>query len=1165
MEVAATSGFATNSEVEQLRTRLAELEQTAARRARELTALHEIALEIGQLTDLTTLLQTIVKKAASLLNAHMGGLYLVHPESQTLELVVAHNLPGIVTGTILNMGEGLSGRIAQTGQVQTVPDYQAWPGQAAVYAGAPFRRVVGVPLKVNDKVIGVINITDDQQTGDFAEDEVRLVTLFAEQAATAVEKARLLAGVQRDLAERRRAEQVQSSLYRITEAVHTTQNLDELYRSIHGIIADLMPARNFYIALYDEVTDLINFPYLVDELDDSSPVQRPGKGLTAYVLRTGRPLFAPPEVFEEMVRRGDVELIGGPSIDWLGVPLKVQDKSIGVVVVQTYSTNVRLTEEHKDILVFVSSQIAMAIQRKGAEEALRSSERRFRDLLDAAQRQTQELALLDRVRTALTRELDLTAIFRTIVTAIAESFGYTLVSLYMLEGDTLVLQHQTGYEFIIDRIPTKSGITGRVARTGRPVLLEDVQTDPACLLAMDDIVSEVCVPLLDQGKVVGVLNVESTQGVNLSAADLRLMTALSEHISIAISRARLYTEARESAARLRTAIENLPFDFFALDKAGRYVLQNSTSVRHWGDRLGRRVSEVQVDPAIASYWEQKDRRAFAGGIVESDAEYTFGDEKRYFHEISGPIRDGDQIQGILGVNIDVTDRRRAEEQLRASEARLRAVIANIPVILLAFDQTGRFTFIEGRGLEALGGLSGDFIGRSVFEFARDLPRVTEAIHLALGGEAPHMVVEMYQRVFEVWLSPLASPQGELNGVIGVAVDVTEREHTEEALRRAQKMESLGLLAGGIAHDFNNLLVAILGQTSLALSLLSGDSPARAPIEKAVTASRRAADLTRQLLAYSGRGQFEHRVIKLNELIQENLHLFEVAVPKTVTLRSDLAAALPLIMGDAGQLKQVIMNLIINAAEAIGDQVGLVVVRTRRQNLTAAETVRWQIGDEPPLPGDYVLLIVQDNGQGMDAETLSRVFDPFFSTKFTGRGLGLAAVLGIVRGHSGGLKVASEPNAGTTFEIILPVALVNSEEPTMPAALQEAGLTQQFVLVIDDEQAVRDAVTDILELEGMAVMVAPDGRTGIDLYRQRQAEIGLILLDLSMPGLNGEETFRELRQTNAHAQVLLSSGYSRDEVAARFAGQNDVGFIQKPYDVEQLLREVKRYLPPPPAG
>ncbi len=892
MEVIAASSLPVTSEVERLRAQLAELEQIAARRARELTALHEISLEIGQLTDLTALLQAIVEKAAGLLNAHMGGLYLVHPETQTLELVVAHKLPGIVTGTTLNMGEGLSGRIAQTGQVLTVPDYQAWAGRAAVYAGAPFRRVVGVPLKIGGKVIGVINVTDDQRTGGFDEDEVRLVALFAEQAAIAVDRARLLAEAQRDLAERWRAGQVQTSLYRITEAIHTAQNLSELYRAIHGIIADLMPARNFaialhdagtesfvfpyrvdehypgeitppprplgktlvdyvwqtgepllataeqleqlvaeqqlqpvgamaldwlgvplkwqdktigvmivqtytarerltpehqqllmfvsaqvamaiqrkraeqvrasiyriseaaqaaasldelyrsihaivnelmpahnfYIALYDELTDAINFPYLIDELDDSSPVQRPGKGLTAYVLRSGQPLFAPPDIFDDMVRRGEVELIGGPSVDWLGVPLKVHDKTIGVLVVQTYSADVRLTEEHKDILVFVSSQIAMAIQRKEAEAALRDSERRFRDLFAAAQRQTQELALLDRVRTAVTRELNLSELFRTMVTAIAETFGYTLVSLYILDGQTLRLQHQVGYDLVLNEIPLTSGVIGRVARTGRPELVEDVFSDPAFLAAMDDIISEIAVPLLDAGRTVGVLNIESTRGFRLTEADLRLMMALSEHVSSAISRARLYTEARQNAARLTAAVESLPFDFWATDRNGLYILQNSVSARHWGDQIGKRPEQLDMPESLRAQWQSNNRRAFAGEVVQGEVNYEVDGERRHFHEIIAPIWSEGEIHGIIGVNIDITDRQRAEAALRASEARLRAVTANIPVMLFALDQFGLFTFVEGQGLEVLGGSTQDLIGRSAFEVTRDLPRVAEALH-----------------------------------------------------------------------------------------------------------------------------------------------------------------------------------------------------------------------------------------------------------------------------------------------------------------------------------------------------------------------------------------------------------------------------------------------------
>jgi CheY-like chemotaxis protein len=259
-----------------------------------------------------------------------------------------------------------------------------------------------------------------------------------------------------------------------------------------------------------------------------------------------------------------------------------------------------------------------------------------------------------------------------------------------------------------------------------------------------------------------------------------------------------------------------------------------------------------------------------------------------------------------------------------------------------------------------------------------------------------------------------------------------------------------------------------------------------------------------------------------------------------------------------------MNMIINAAEAIGSRAGRVLVSTQLQRLTDENAAWWQIGDSALLPGEYVLLKIEDNGQGMDAATLSRIFDPFFSTKFTGRGLGLAAVLGIVRGHGGGLKVSSAPNVGTLFEIVLPSWTAEAEELIVPEKFQEVNMTQRLILVIDDEEPVRDAVADILELEELPVLTAPDGYTGIELYRQRQADIGLILLDLSMPGLNGEETFRELRQIDPHVRVLLSSGYSQDEVAARFAGQSEVGFIQKPYDSEQLVREVRRHLAQPPA-
>ena len=407
--------------------------------------------------------------------------------------------------------------------------------------------------------------------------------------------------------------------------------------------------------------------------------------------------------------------------------------------------------------------------------------------------------------------------------------------------------------------------------------------------------------------------------------------------------------------------------------------------------------------------------------------------------------------------------------------------------------------------------------------------------------------------------PLHDAHGNVIGVLGTYEDITERLRTEEALRQAQKMESLGVLAGGVAHDFNNLLVAMLGQTSLALSKLSPDSAARPHVEKAVKAATSAADLTRQLLAYSGGGQFERRPIQLNTLIQDNLHLFEVAIPKNVQLRSNLAVALPLIEGDTSQLQQVIMNLIINAGEAIGERPGVVTVTTRVQMLHT-DDARWMkyTGMSLP-PGNYVQVDVADSGGGMSADTLARIFDPFFTTKFTGRGLGLAAVLGIVRGHGGGLQVDSDVGHGTTFRLLLPVSTTSLPLMAGPVTRQEAHMSGRTILVIDDEQPVRAAVTDILEDSGLSVITAEDGEAGVGVYRERQAAIDLVVLDLSMPGQSGEETLRQLRELNPQVRVILSSGYDRAEVAQRFADRVYSGFIQKPYDDLTLISEIKRYL------
>jgi two-component system, cell cycle sensor histidine kinase and response regulator CckA len=408
-------------------------------------------------------------------------------------------------------------------------------------------------------------------------------------------------------------------------------------------------------------------------------------------------------------------------------------------------------------------------------------------------------------------------------------------------------------------------------------------------------------------------------------------------------------------------------------------------------------------------------------------------------------------------------------------------------------------------------------------------------------------------------------------LLAVVRDITERKRMEEMHRKletkiqqTQRLESLGILAGGIAHDFNNLLVAILGYTDLVLADLSPESPVRTDIERIRKASLRAAELTNQMLAYSGKGRFVIRSVQLNELVNEMSHLLKRSISKKASLRFDLAPDLPAIAADPAQLTQVVMNLLTNASEAIGDENGVITVSTG--SLTADAAYLAETFLKTPLrEGPYVYLEVSDTGCGLDEATREKIFDPFFSTKFTGRGLGLAAVLGIVRGHNGAIQVYSEKGTGTTFKVLFPVSpgtrTETAPEPVPPGKTLEPRFEAGTVLVIDDELSVRETARAMLERNGFSVRTAGDGREGVEIFREHADEIRVVLLDMTMPYMNGEEVFRELRRIRPRARVILSSGYNEQDATNRFAGKGLAGFIRKPYGLSDLISAVRRVLDP----
>jgi PAS domain S-box-containing protein len=516
-----------------------------------------------------------------------------------------------------------------------------------------------------------------------------------------------------------------------------------------------------------------------------------------------------------------------------------------------------------------------------------------------------------------------------------------------------------------------------------------------------------------------------------------------------------------------------------------------------------------------------------------------------------------------GVMVDVTERRVAEEARRDAEKRLRTVVSNAPVVLFGLDSDGVITVCEGKGLERTGIDSSAIVGRSYRD--QDV-EIRKNLSRALAGETFNRRVEYGGRTFDTLYSALRDERGGPQGVIGVATDVTdleraqeERERLEERMRHGQKLESLGVLAGGIAHDFNNLLVSVLGNAELAMAHLEDEAPARVYAKRIRDAGRRLSELTNQLLAYSGRGTFVRRPVELSALVAEMRPLLDLSVRKEAPLRFTLADDLPAFEGDPVQAGQVLMNLVANASDALGDSGGTISVRTGVIDADPDLLSRCVLS-EGPAERSYVFLEVTDTGAGMEATTREKAFDPFFSTKPAGRGLGLAVVLGIVRGHRGAICVDSEPGQGTTFRVLFPScdsepAPIRAREAVPDAAWRGAGT----VLVIDDEPDVRELTVEMVQRTGLATLEAADGSAGLDLLRDPACEVDLVLLDLTMPGLGGEATLAEIRCSHPDLPVVLMSGYSKDGDASRSAASISA-FLQKPFTLDQLAEALRLGLP-----
>ncbi len=679
----------------------------------------------------------------------------------------------------------------------------------------------------------------------------------------------------RDITEQKRTEELNAALYAIAARSQSAEDLQQFFAAIHNIVGQLMNARNFYIALYDSQAQLLSFPYFVDE-EDPTPAPKPlGRGLTEYILRSGEPLLVTPAVFEELERRGEVESIGTPSLDWLGVPLKSGTACIGVLVVQTYNENTRFGERDREILKFVSQQLAATIEHKRYEEALRRSEARSRSLILSA------------------------------------AFGICRCTL--------------GGRFL--------------------------DVNPALI------------NMLGHGSVEDLLKLDARREVFVNPQGL--------------------------------------------------------------DRLAEDYRRTGSLNGVELQWRRKDGRVI---IV-----------------------------------------------------RLSGCAATI-------------------------------------------------------SDEPEEVLEL------------------------IAEDITDRRQLEEQLRQAQKMDAVGRLAGGVAHDFNNLLMVINGYTEVLLEQLEQGSAMHHKVQSIQQAADRAATLTRQLLAFSRKQLLELKVVNVNIVIGDMERLLRPLIGENIELVTRLSPETGHTRADAGQLEQVIMNLVVNAKDAMPEGGKLTVE-------SSDVTVRHSFREHRFIqPGRYAVISVTDTGHGMDKETQSRIFEPFFTTKEKGKGtgLGLSTVYGIVKQSSGYVFAQSELGAGTTFYVYLPRVEDSAEELSPAQSQQSEAGGCETVLLVEDEESVRELVRLTLAARGYKVLEAENGECGLRVSESFKENIDILITDVVMPGIGGRELAKKLLALRPGISVLYLSGYTEDAVITQGAPGPSTAFLQKPFTLQNLAKKVREVLRSKPA-
>ena len=1068
-----------------------EAREALRERAEALSALQATVLDITARRELPTLLETIVERATELLDGLAGGMYLCEPEEEQVRCVVSCNTPEDYTGLVLRYGEGAGGTVAETGEPLIIDDYQNWQGQSALFDDEPITAILSAPMVWQGEVIGVIHVLDDAQERRFTDEDLELLSSFADHAAIAVENAGLLQAVQEELTERREAQ----------EALRRSEEQFELFM-------DHFPAATF---IKNADGRILHANERFAEVSGCRAEDLIGRTTEEMV---------PPELHEQY-RKENERVLQGETI--------ISESVLPGPDGETYWMTYKFPIYREGRPALVGSASLDITERKRAEKALRESEARMKSIFGAA---PIGIGLIsDRV-------------FLDVNERFCEIVGYGRGDL-IGENARIVYPSDEEYERVGRdkyRQVAKSGAGAVETRFQRrdgalvDILLSSAAIDPSDLSA----------------------------GVTFTALDIT-------------ERKDNERALRESEERYRSLINDVldssAVGIFILDADFKVVWINRSMERYFGLERGSAVGRDKrglIRERIETIFEDPD--SFVETVFATYDDNTYlesfechvlpgpGRDERWLEHRSRPIESGLYAGGRIEHYYDVTERKRMEQALRDSEERLRTLVENMPVLIDAVDDEGNLV-LWNRECERVTGYSAEEIVGNPNAMALLYPepeRLGAVTEEAAAHDADFRDLEWdlackdggFRTVSWTNISNQVPIPGFAQWAVGV--DVTERREMEEQLRLQERLAAIGQLAGGIAHDFNNILASIILYAQMPLSNQDLAPRVRHACETILEESRRAADLVQQILDFARSAMMSTERLSLPDLVEGTAALLRRTIPENIRLVTELTSKPCIVEADATRVHQILMNLALNAKDAMPDGGELCI---------GVAVVRVEPDEEPPLPDlaadRWARLTVSDTGIGMTQEVQEHLFEPFFTTKEVGKGtgLGLAQVYGIVKQHQGYIDVETVPGAGTEFTIYLPLAV--DEEASCDGSADGERVGDEggrpVVLVVEDAEPLRGAIAAGLRSNGYDVVAAAAGRQALETVSLD--EVSLILVDVTVPEAGGEGLLRRIRREAPQVGVVALTGRVSETEVEGLRSRGFAGVLSKPFSIEALMGAV----------